>query len=196
MHRELTLLLRLLHPLAYFKDIYQKVIPGISKIDLAKSENLIMELYESRIASLQRFVSMCVLFHRMSSRVQSFFATISFGLWSYRIDRTHSIMRVATTASPASGAHVRKQMEVLAVLNNLNRAVHTIAAAWFHYKQRKVQALLAKNNGVGTTAAAAANTAANANTNTANSSSFLPHPTPGDKDTLTDDDGSFDKNDE
>jgi hypothetical protein len=101
-----------------------------------------MELYEARIASLQRFVAMTVLFHQIAVRVQSFFSKISFGWWGYRIDRTHSIMRVATTASPASGAHVRKQMEVLGVLNRLNRAVHVISAAWFRYKQKKVKALL------------------------------------------------------
>ena len=123
-------------------DIYQRDIAGVSKIALAKSENLSMELYEGRIASLQRFVSMTVMFHQLGHRVQSFFRNISFGWWGYRIDRTHSIMRVATTASPASGAHVRKQMEVLRVFNILNRAAHTITAAWFHYKARKVQRLL------------------------------------------------------
>lgn len=150
--------------------MYKKSIPGVSKIALAKSENFSMELYESRIASLQRFVSMCTMFHEIGYRVQRFFSVISFGLWGYRIDRTHSIMRVATTASPASGAHVRKQMEVLSVLSSINRAVvsfmlllssyflvattnilrtdvgslpkHTISAAWFRYKNKKVKSLL------------------------------------------------------
>ncbi|CAB9524779.1 expressed unknown protein [Seminavis robusta] len=123
-------------------DIYNKEIAGVSKIALAKSESLSMELYEARIASLQRFVSMCVMFHQLGHRVQSFFSTISFGLWGYRMDRTHSIMRVATTASPASGANVRRQMEVLRMFHVLNRAAHTIGAAWARYKQRKVQRLL------------------------------------------------------
>ena len=123
-------------------DIYQRDIAGVSKIALAKSESLSMELYEGRIASLQRFVSMTVMFHQLGHRVQSFFRNISFGWWGYRMDRTHSIMRVATTASPTSGAHVRKQMEVLRVFNILNRAAHTITAAWFHYKARKIKHLL------------------------------------------------------
>lgn len=123
-------------------DIYQRDIAGVSKIALAKSESLSMELYEGRIASLQRFVSMTVMFHQMGHRVQSFFRNISFGFWGYRMDRTHSIMRVATTASPASGAHVRKQMEVLRVFNILNRSAHTITVAWFQYKTKKIQKLL------------------------------------------------------
>ena len=127
----------------YFDDdIYQKDIVGVSKIALAKSESLSMELYEARIASLQRFVSLTVMFHQLGHRVQTFFVNISFGLWGYRMDRTHSIMRVATTASPASGAHVRKQMEVLRVFNVLNRAVHTIAVAWRRHKSNKIQRLL------------------------------------------------------
>jgi hypothetical protein len=43
------------------QDLLQKEIPGVSKIDLAKSEILSMELYEERIASLQRFVAMVVI---------------------------------------------------------------------------------------------------------------------------------------
>lgn len=127
----------------YFDDdIYRKDIAGVSKIALAKSEGLSMELYEARIASLQRFVSMTVMFHQLGYRVQTFFRTISFGLWGYRMDRTHSIMRVATTASPASGAHVRKQMEVLRVFHILSRAANTIAGAWARYKARKIELLL------------------------------------------------------
>jgi hypothetical protein len=99
----------------------------------------------------------------------------------------------------------------LAVLNSLNRAVHTIAAAWFRYKQRKVQALLAKSSGVGTTATATVDVDATAadlnvgattpNSRKGNNSTFLPHPTsaaPSDNDALTDDDddASFDENDD
>lgn len=123
-------------------DLYQKNIPGVSKIALAKSETLSMELYEARIASLQRFVSMAVLFHQLAFRVQSFFATISFGWWGYRIDRTHSMLRVATTASPTSGAHVRKQIEVLRLMTNLNRAADVIGGAWKRYQAQKVREIL------------------------------------------------------
>ena len=50
-------------------DIYKKEIAGVSKIALAKSEGLSMELYEARIASLQRFVSMTVMFHQLGYKV-------------------------------------------------------------------------------------------------------------------------------
>ena len=67
---------------------------------LAERQHLIQELYETRIASMQRYVAMCVLFYKISKRVERFFAKISFGWWAYRMDRTHSIVRIATTASP------------------------------------------------------------------------------------------------
>ena len=57
------------------------------------------------------------------------------------MDRTQSIMRIASTASPSSGSSVRRQMEVLRMFHILNRAVHTIAAAWSRYKGRKIQKL-------------------------------------------------------
>ena len=117
------------------EDLYERETPGISKIELAKGEMFSMQLYESRIASLQRFVAMTVLFHKLAQHVQSFFNVISFGLWNYKIHRTHSIMRVATTASPVSGAHVRKQMEVWEMVSKLNRSVRVISAAWFEYKR-------------------------------------------------------------
>lgn len=47
---------------------------------LASSQHFSQELYESRIASLQRFVAMIVMFHQMGRRVQNFFGHISFGL--------------------------------------------------------------------------------------------------------------------
>ena len=89
----------------YFGERLRKYNAGKNKIkdmdfELAKKQHFVQELYETRIASMQRFVWMCVFFHHIAKRVERFFATISFGLWSYRIDRTHSIVRIATTASP------------------------------------------------------------------------------------------------
>lgn len=89
----------------YFGETLRKYNAGKNKVQdmdmvLAQSQHLVQELYESRIASMQRFVAMCVLFHHMSKRVERFFAKISFGYWAYRMDRTHSIVRIATTASP------------------------------------------------------------------------------------------------
>jgi len=104
---------------------------------LARNQHLSQELYESRIASLQRFVSMVVMFHQMGKRVENFFGNISFGLWSYRMDRTHSIMRIATTASPVSGADVRQRMEHLRLLKRVQRSVDVISTAYLAYKERK-----------------------------------------------------------
>lgn len=89
----------------YFGETLRKYNAGKNKVQdmdmvLAQSQHLVQELYESRVASMQRFVAMCVLFHHMSKRVERFFAKISFGYWAYRMDRTHSIVRIATTASP------------------------------------------------------------------------------------------------
>ena len=63
---------------------------------------------------MQRAVAMYVMFHEMGARCAAFWPSWSFGLLRYRIDRTHSIMRIATTASPVSGAEVCVHMEDLA----------------------------------------------------------------------------------
>ena len=89
----------------YFGETLRKYNAGKNKVKdmdfvLAQSQHLVQELYETRIASMQRFVAMCVFFHHISKRVERFFAKISFGFWAYRMDRTHSIVRIATTASP------------------------------------------------------------------------------------------------
>ena len=89
----------------YFGETLRKYNAGKNKVQdmdfvLAQSQHLVQELYETRIASMQRFVAMCVFFHHMSKRVERFFAKISFGYLAYRMDRTHSIVRIATTASP------------------------------------------------------------------------------------------------
>jgi len=71
-------------------------------------------LYEGRMASLERFVSFLVLFHSMGKRVQDWWPSVSCGLLGYDMSRSHSIMRIATTASPVSGADVRAKMIELA----------------------------------------------------------------------------------
>lgn len=95
------------------------------------------ELYESRVASLQRFVSMTVMFHQMGWRVERFFSKNTFGLLGYRIDRTHSIMRVATTASPISGADVRDSAKLWCYMKRIKTSVKTISQAWIDYNTRK-----------------------------------------------------------
>lgn len=73
---------------------------------------------------------------QMGMRVQSFFPKISFGLLGYRMDRTHSIMRIATTASPVSGADVRERMEHLRLVLKVDKSVRLISRAWKKYKLR------------------------------------------------------------
>lgn len=103
---------------------------------VARSQEFAMELYESRIASLQRFVSMAVLFHQMGWRVESFFRRWSLGVLGYRMDRTHSIVRIATTASPISGADVNNQMKKLQLYRAVRKSVQVISTAYLNYKAR------------------------------------------------------------
>jgi hypothetical protein len=107
---------------------------------VARSQDQAMQLYETRIASMQRFVSMAVMFHQMGKRVENFFENISFGLLGYRMDRTHSIMRIATTASPVSGADVRQRMLQLQLLKKVQHSIHVISTAYLHYKGVKGKA--------------------------------------------------------
>ncbi len=102
-----------------------------------RSQNFAMQLYESRIGSLQRFVSMTVMFHQMGWRVQNFFSKWSFGLIGYRMDRTHSIMRIATTASPVSGADVRDRKQAIFYMRKIHHAVQVISSAWLTYKAKE-----------------------------------------------------------
>ena len=111
----------------------QLTVGSFAKIE---SQYSAMELYESRIASLQRFVAMCVLFHQMGRSVQEFFPNVSLGFLGYRMDRTHSIMRVATTASPISGDAVRERLEVLRLQSVFHRSAGIIARSWRGYQRR------------------------------------------------------------
>jgi hypothetical protein len=125
----------------YFGETLRKYNAGKARKDvdfmLARSQHFSQELYETRIASVQRFVAMTVLFHQMGKRVQEFFAKISFGLLGYRMDRTHSIMRIATTASPISGADVRQRMRQIQLLKKVQHSVHVIAVAYLQFKVKK-----------------------------------------------------------
>ena len=58
----------------------------------------------------------------MGLRVQNFWTYMSFGLLGYDMSRTHSIMRIATTASPVSGAAVRGRMQAKALANEWDEA--------------------------------------------------------------------------
>ena len=106
-------------------------------IGATKCHNFAMQLYESRIGSLQRFVSMTVMFHQMGFRVQNFFSKWSLGFLGYRMDRTHSIMRIATTASPVSGADVRDRKQAIFYMRKIHYSVQLIESTWLAYKARK-----------------------------------------------------------
>jgi hypothetical protein len=125
----------------YFGELLRKYNAGkaMRKVDfmLARNQHFSQELYETRIASLQRFVAMTVIFHQMGKRVQEFFAKISFGLLGYRMDRTHSIMRIATTASPISGSDVRQRMRHLQLLTKVTHSINVISTAYLAYKAKK-----------------------------------------------------------
>jgi len=125
----------------YFGEDIRRLNAARDKRDvdftLARSQHLSQELYESRIASLQRFVAMTVMFHHMGRRVENFFSNISFGLWGYRMDRTHSIMRIATTASPVSGADVRQRMEYIRLVKKVKRSLDVISSAYLRYRKKK-----------------------------------------------------------
>lgn len=129
----------------YFGELTRKLNAGKSSgkhldFHLTRSQHLSQELYETRVASLQRFVSMTVMFHQMGMRVQSFFQRISFGALGYHMDKTHSIMRVATTASPVSGAHVRQRRQQLQQYNKVKHSVAVISTAYLKFKERKLAA--------------------------------------------------------
>ena len=69
---------------------------------------------------------MTVLFHQLGDRVAKFWPAVSFGYLGYRMDRTHSIMRIATTASPVSGAEVRDRRSFIALNTAFNNALAVI----------------------------------------------------------------------
>jgi len=120
----------------YFGEELESTVPeGVGAFALSQSQHMAMELHESRVASMERFVAMTVMFHQMGRRVQSFFPRISFGLLGYRMDRTHSIMRIATTASPVSGADVRDRMLELHLRFKIQKAVNLVARRYKHWKR-------------------------------------------------------------
>mmetsp|Transcript_1392 Transcript_1392/g.1678 ORF Transcript_1392/g.1678 Transcript_1392/m.1678 type:complete len:177 (+) Transcript_1392:457-987(+) len=101
-----------------------------------KSQHLVQELYESRVASAQRFVAMCIMFHSLGSSVQNFFSVISFGLLGYRTDRSHSIMRIASTASPISAAEIRERAKIIFYTKKVRSSLDLISSQWLDYKKR------------------------------------------------------------
>jgi len=106
------------------------------KLGLVK-ESISLQLYEGRVASLERLVAFFVMFYEMGKTVQDFWPMVSCGLLKYDMSRTHSIMRIATTASPVSGSAVSSQMKELAA-DRLWQRASTILSAMV--KQRRMDA--------------------------------------------------------
>jgi len=110
---------------------------GRSVNSIIESQTISMRLYESRIASMERATAFYVMFHEMGKNVQDFWPRVSMGLLGYKMDRTHSIMRIATTASPVSGAEIRERMVYNALGREFKTAVHRIAKASRGWKLKR-----------------------------------------------------------
>ena len=107
--------------------------------DLMTAQELLQTLYENRSASLQRFVGFLVMFHAMGRKVADFWSIISFGARKYDMSRTHSIMRIATTASPVSGSDVRDITLAIAQKARQQRVARIMLAFVGKLHQRVVQ---------------------------------------------------------
>lgn len=107
---------------AYYGEHLEEELKHVALSRLCDEQVLAMRLYETRIASLQRCVAFFVLFHQMGKRVADFWPSVSFGYLGYETSRTHSIMRIATTASPVSGAEVRDRTVELAKIKRLKNS--------------------------------------------------------------------------
>eukprot|EP00984_Skeletonema_dohrnii_P016257 scaffold7175_cov70-Skeletonema_dohrnii-CCMP3373.AAC.4 len=53
------------------------------------------------------------------------------------MDRTHCIMRIASTASPVSGADVRERIEEVRLMLKVENSVSLIARTWRKYSKGK-----------------------------------------------------------
>jgi hypothetical protein len=108
-------------------------------LKVARSQHLVQELYKTRAAPLHQFVARTVMFHQMGKHVEGFFDRISFGFLSYRMDRMHSVMWIATTASSVSGGDVKEQMQHLQLLKKVQHSVHVISLAYLRHKKAAVK---------------------------------------------------------
>ena len=113
----------------YFGEKLEFKNPDKTTYELIEMQKVAMRLYESRYASTQRCVAFFVLFHSLGGRVAAFWSNVSFGLLGYDMSRTHSIMRIATTASPVSGAEVRDRTKEIAIERRIKNAAIAIGRA-------------------------------------------------------------------
>jgi len=86
---------------------------------------------------MQRAVAFFVMFHQMGKDVQDWWPMVSLGFLNYDMSRTHSIMRVATTASPISGSEVRDKTLELALINQMKKAKASLAALIIYKRSKK-----------------------------------------------------------
>ena len=113
---------------------YDERYRGLTNQELFEKQVFIQALFESRMASLQRYVAFLVMFHAMGKRVADFWPRISCGLLGYDMSHTHSIMRIATTASPVSGMDVREKTLEFAQASAdawAKRILQDFAAFWY-----------------------------------------------------------------
>lgn len=117
-------------------DLLKHSASPAESFKLTDTQRLSMLLYEGRIASLQRAVAFFVLFHEMGKTVCDFWPSVSFGILRYRMDRTQSIMRIASTASPVSGADVREKILELETTKQLARFKALMAPVICDFRNR------------------------------------------------------------
>ena len=113
---------------------WDEELRGLTNEELMNRQHFIQSLYESRSAALQRFVSFLVMFHALGKAVMDFWPRVTCGIFGYDMSRTHSIMRIATTASPVSGMEVREKTLELAESTAkafAERIMQSLAAHWF-----------------------------------------------------------------
>jgi hypothetical protein len=94
-------------PVSDFRALYA----GMASADVGAkavldAEAVMKDIFEGRWASLERYIGFLVLFHAMALRV----SCSSWPLPSWDISRSQSILRVASTAAPISGAEVAHQL--------------------------------------------------------------------------------------
>ena len=102
---------RLLMDLAATEESLGKFANVLEEVDVAShavldAEVPMKDMYEGRFASLERYIAFLVMFHAMALRV----ANTSWPLPPWDISRSQSILRVASTAAPVSGAEVAEQL--------------------------------------------------------------------------------------
>ena len=124
---------------SFYGETMENELKDVPLYRLCEEQVLAMRLYESRIASLQRCVAFFVLFHQMAKRVADFWPTVSCGYLGYDTSRTHSIMRIATTASPVSGAEVRDRTMELAKIKRLKNSRNKLLSCVFKRREREAK---------------------------------------------------------